>query len=394
MSYIKPIFLIVFLLASTIFGDAQTTWSPEVQVKTRAIGGPRVSPDGKRVVYTVNDAVVTADKSEFVTQIWMASADGRENYQITFADKSSTNPKWSPDGNWIAFTSNRKDNRNNLYVLRVTGGEAEQITDLKGSIANFEWSPDGKSIAYTLPDPKSEDEEKNDKGRNDFRWVDENLKMARLYVIPVAKDTGGKREAKKLTNDNRHVTGFGWSPDGARIVFSHVRSPIANDWPSADLATVQVATGSIAQLASTEAAEGNPIFSPDGNWIAASVSELPVRWAQSNRIAVYPANGGTPRVMAVSHDGQPNMIGWTPDGKKVMFTEAKGIGTSLYEADVASGSVREVDHQDAVINGVNMTPIGSGYAVGMVVQRSDAAPEAYALIPGADGGWRLWAAPL
>ncbi|HEX6126706.1 MAG TPA: S9 family peptidase [Pyrinomonadaceae bacterium] len=373
----------LFLLFSTAaFVPAQNTWSPEVQVKTKVLGSPRMSPDGKRVVYTVNEAVMTADKSEFVTQIWLASSDGKENYQITFNEKSSTNPKWSPDGNWLAFTSNRKDNRNNLYLLRVTGGEAEQITDLKSSVSNFEWSPDGKWIAYTMADTKSEDEEKNDKGRNDFRWVDENLKMARLYVIPVAKDAGGKREAKKLTNENRHVTGFDWSPDGSRIVFSHVKTPVANDWPSADLATVQVATGSIAPFAATEAAEGNPTYSPDGNWIVASVSDLPIRWAQSNRIAIYPANGGQPRMMSISHDGQPSIVAWSPDGKKVMFTEAKGTGTALYEADVTSGAVREVDYQDAVINNVNMERVGSGYGVAMVLQRSDTAPEVYAGIPG------------
>ena len=137
-----------------------------------------------------------------MTQIWLATTDGKENFQITFNDKSSTNPKWSPDGNWIAFTSNRKDNRNNLYVLPVRGGEAEQMTDVKTAVSNFEWSPDGKWIAFTMTDAKTEDEEKNDKGRNDFRWVDENVKMARLYVIPVQKDANGKREPRKLTTEN------------------------------------------------------------------------------------------------------------------------------------------------------------------------------------------------
>ncbi len=82
-------------------------------MKTKAIGAPQVSPDGKRVVYTVNEAVMTADKSEFVTQIWLANTDGGNSFQITYGEKSSTNPKWSPDGNWLGFTSNRKDNKNN-----------------------------------------------------------------------------------------------------------------------------------------------------------------------------------------------------------------------------------------------------------------------------------------
>ena len=379
----KAICLFAFILLAAAALYSQTAWSPEVQVKTRAVGSPRISPGGNRLAYTVNDAVMTADKSEFVTQIWLASVDGSQNYQLTFNEKSSTNPKWSPDGNWLAFTSNRKENRNNLYILRVTGGEAEQITDLKSSISDFEWSPDGRWIAYAMSDAKSDDEEKNDKGRNDFRWVDENAKMARLYVIPVAKDSNGKREAKKLTSDDRHVTGFNWSPDGSRIVFNHVSSPLANDWPSSDIAVVDVASGKVTPFATTAAAESALHYSPDGQWISALVSDVPARWPQSYTIQVYPAAGGAPKVMALSHDAQPSVIGWLPGGKKILFYESKGTGTALFEADVAAGTVRELDYKEAVVNQVNMTKLSDGgYMVALVSQTSDAPPEAFVVTAG------------
>lgn len=381
MSSIKLFSLTVLLLSVATFAAAQATWTPELQVKTRALGSPQISPDGKRVVYTINDAVMTADRSEFVTQIWIASADGKENYQITFNDKSSTNPKWSPDGNWIAFTSNRKDNRNQIYLLRVSGGEAEQITDLKSAVSNFEWSPDGKWIAYTMADAKSDDEEKNDKGRNDFRWIDENQKMARLYVIPVAKDANGKREPKKLTNDNRHVTGFNWSPDGTRIVFNHVTSPVANDWPSSDVAVVEVATATVRPLAATQAAESGLHYSPDGKWISGIASDLPVRWAQSYTVRAYPADGGEPKVMALSHDAQPSVIGWSSDGAKIFFSEQKGTGTALFEANVAAGTVREIQYENAVISGISMSKDKTMYA--FVSQSSERPPEVYVVRTGA-----------
>jgi dipeptidyl aminopeptidase/acylaminoacyl peptidase len=379
-------FFVISLSVVSAFGQvAGSVWTPEMQLKTKAVGSPRVSPDGKHVVYTVNEAVMTADKSEFVTQIWMGTTDGKDNYQVTFGDKSSTNPKWSPDGSSIAFTSNRKDNKNNLYILRLMGGEAEPITDVKSGVGDFEWAFDGRSIAYTMADPKSDEEEKNDKGKNDFRWVDENFKMARLYVVPVAKDVNGKREAKKLTNDSRSVSGFNWSPDGRKIIFSHVRSPAANDWTTSEVSVVDVASGQVMSFAATKAAENSPIYSPDGKWIALLASDLPVRWAQSNRIVVYPAGGGATKTMALSYDGQPNVVAWTPDSTKIMFTETKGTGTALFEADVAAGTVREVDYQNAAIGALNMTKVGSGTAVAMVIQRPDGPPEVFALTPGVSG---------
>ncbi len=375
-SRIKTLFFVcaisVFLFGET---NAQANWTPEMQVKTKAVGAAQVSPDGRRVAYTVNEAVMTADKSEFVTQIWMANTDGREAFQVTFGDKSSSNPKWSPDGNWLAFTSNRKDNRNNLYLLRLNGGEAEPLTDLKGSISNFDWSPDGRWIAYTMSDTKNEDEEKNDKGKNDFRWVDENYKMSRLYVVPVMKDASGKREPRKLTNENYNVGGFDWSPDGKWIVFSHTRSPIVNDWVTSDVSLLDVASGKATAFVKSEAAESSPVFSPDGKSVVMSVSDVPVRWAQSNTIQIFSVAGGQPKILAASHDGQPNVAGWSSDGKRVYFSEAKGTGTRIYAIDVAANKISEINETDEVLGGLTINR--SGTMFGFVSQTSETPPEVF-----------------
>lgn len=348
--------VLVVLFVSAV--SAQT-WDPELQMKVKAVGAPRVSPDGSRVVYTVNEAVTTPDKSEFVTQIWMANIASKQNIQLTFGEKTSTNPKWSPDGKWIAFLSNRKDNRNNLYRLSVDGGEAEPLTELKSAVADFNWSPDGRFIAYTMTDPKTEDEEKNDKGRNDFRWVDENLKMSRLYVIPVEKDANGKREPRKLTTGNYNVGEFDWSADGSRIAFSHTKTSNANDWPTADVSIVDVASTNVTPLANTPAAEDGPLYSPDGKSIAMVVTDNPPRWAQTATIQIYPANGGQPKILLGTFDGQPDIAGWSADGKKIYFAEAKGTGTQLYVADVAANRIEEIKHDTAVLGAIATNRTGT-----------------------------------
>ncbi|MDT5269636.1 MAG: hypothetical protein QOH49_1822 [Acidobacteriota bacterium] len=373
---LKAMFALV-VLGSAVAAqtNAPAAWTPELQVKVRAIAAPRVSPDGRRVVYTVSDVVTTPERSEYVSQIWLASADGKENVQLTFADKSSTNPRWSPDGNWIAFTSTRKENKNNLYLLRVSGGEAEPLTDLKGSVADFEFSPDGRWLAYTMADPKSEEEEKNDKAKNDYRWVDENLKMARLYVIPVQKEATGKREPRKLTAENYNVGEFDWSPDGSRIAFSHAKTSVANDWTTSDVSVVEVATGKVSVFANTPAAENGPLFSPDGKFIALFVSDNPPRWAQSGTVQIFPAAGGQPRLLSASYDGQPNVAGWSADGRRIYFSEAKGTGTQIYAFDVTANRIEEIKTTPAVYTAIGLNRTGTTF--GFVRQTPEAPQEAF-----------------
>ena len=365
----KSLAITLTLLVLFVTTATAQTWDTEMQLKFKAVGAPRVSPDGKKVVYTVNEAVMTAEKSEFVTQIWMADIAGKRNVQLTFGEKSSTSPKWSPDGNWIAFTSNRKDNKNNLYLLNMSGGEAEPLTDVKSGVGNFEWSPDGRSIAFTMTDPKTEDEEKNDKGKNDFRWVDENVKLARLYVISLQKDANGKREPRKLTTENYQVDEFDWSNDGSRIVFSHVKSPLANDWTTSDVSIVDVASGKVTVLANTGAAELSPVYSPDGKSIALIVTENPAVWAGSGVIQIFAASGGQPKNLVASFDGQPDIAGWSSDGKRIYFSEAKGTGTQIYALDIATNRIEEIKGTAAVITALSLNR--SATTFGFVRQSPD-----------------------
>ena len=364
----------VILFALPVLSQAQPGWTPEQEMKVKAIGAVRVSPDGKKVAFTISDAVMTADKSEYLSQIWVANSDGGNRVQLTYAEKSSDNPRWSPDGNMIAFTSSR-NGKSNLYVLRLVGGEAEQLTDVKSGVANFAWSPDGSRIAFLLRDASSDDEEKNNKGKDDWRWIDESVKLSRLNVINLARDANGKREPRRLSGDANVQGDFDWSPDGKTIAFTRTKMPKADYWTTADLLAVDVASGDVKTLAATTAAESGPAYSPDGKWISFSISDDPPRWAGYQRLALIPSAGGTPKLLAETFDAQPGVIDWSGDGKQIYFVETRGTATRVSAVDVASGAVSEINKGTEVLGNFSLNE--NGTVIGFTMQTADQAPEAF-----------------
>jgi dipeptidyl aminopeptidase/acylaminoacyl peptidase len=368
------------LLCFLVFGQSFAQlkyWGPEQCMKMKNVTAVRPSPDGKRVLYTIREAMMTGERSDYVNRIYVANVDGSDTIQLSRGDKNSSNPKWSPDGQWMAFTSDR-DGKSNLYILPLHGGESEKITDVKTSVGEFEWSPDGKSIAFIMADSSTADEEKNKKEKNDWYFQDEHIKQNRLYVLSVNdKDSTGKRIQTLLSKEDRNVNDFDWSPDSKLITYDFGKTPLVGDNVNfGDIAIVNVNTCESKLIANTGATEGNPKFSLDGNWIAFECTEDPVVWGGRSHIKIVSVNGGTPSTLAETPDLQPTLLGWSSDDKHVYVAEASKTLTAIYSLSTDSKQISSWSNASADV--ITLPYLNStGNYFGFVLQNTSTAGQGF-----------------
>jgi dipeptidyl aminopeptidase/acylaminoacyl peptidase len=235
-------------------------------------------------------------------------------------------------------------------------------------------------IAFTMSDSSTTQEEKDEKGKDDARVVDEDLKMNHLWVVPAAVDADKKLEARQITKGDLNVNpsyagGFDWSPDGKTIVFVQTPTPRVDDWPLADISTVDVETGEIKPLAHTGASESSPLYSPDGSSIAYLAGDDPSTWGFTRDVYIVDAAGGKPRRLAHTFDRNPGLVGWSADGRKIYVTETRGTLTRLSALPVDGGPLEDIDPGDHVISGVNLN--ASRTLIGFTTQTAISPPEAH-----------------
>lgn len=374
-----PFLLIIVAAVATVprsaVSAADQVWTPDTMMAVKRVLSVAPSPDGTRVAFVVSTAEMSGAKSDWVGQVHLAASDGTWTRQLTRGDKSASAPNWSPDGTWIAFLSSRSG-KANVWRISPDGGEAEMITEAISGVSAFDWSPDGRSLALVMRDPKSETEVRAAREKRDWRTIDAQVKLDRLYVAPVEPGADGTRTPRLLTQGALSVATFAWSPDGRAIAFESRKTPSVNDWPTADLAEVTVADAVVRPLLVSGAAESRPRYSPDGKWIAFERSPDPPSWARDDRVHVMPAAGGPSRALAATPDGQPRLIGWVSDGSRVLVSETHGVAGRVLALPTSGASPQTLDAGPLSMSAEALNRPGT--MLGYVGQDSDRAPEPFA----------------
>jgi dipeptidyl aminopeptidase/acylaminoacyl peptidase len=332
------------LLALVVCGYAFAGSVPTIDesLGMRSAAGAQISPDGRYVAYTVQQA--NWEENDFVSQIWVAVTATGERYQLTSGKKSSTGPQWSPDSRRLAFTSDR-DGKRQIYVISPSGGEAIALTAEENGIGSIAWSPDGASIAFTSsgPDAKARKDRKEKYG--DFEIVAGDYAMNHLWLI---KADGSKPpKVTQLTKGEQFSVGaFSWSPDGQRIAFSGARDPDLGSSDTETLYVLDLADLHVKKLLDSPGPHGNPKWSPNGREIAFTTSASSPYFFYTNRfIGVIAADGGQARLLTKAFDEDPNLIEWAPDG--IYFGAAQKTAAHVFRIDPATLAIRRITGPDA-----------------------------------------------
>ena len=312
----------------------------------RTVGSPALSKDGGRLLYTLS----TMDWKEARRQTDIYLVSTREGVastrQLTFTkEKQETSPRWSNDGSFFVFLSNRDApenaaSRNQLYVMRPDGGEARRITDTRDGVSEFSfskdgewiafqsgrsgeeqlyrlatrnldavpeqitkhptgisawrWAPESQSIYFTAPDVADADEKARREKRFTVTIRNAETPLTSLWKVDLSRPSSaekgpGTHKTTRLTEDSSYSVGaFTISDDGRWIGFNggsarRYERNITQANLYGDLYLLDTRSGSIERLTkNAEVSESVPEFSPDSRWVTFTAPDDLEKYSMTN----------------------------------------------------------------------------------------------------------------
>ena len=328
---------------------------PDDVFALRSVADPRVAPDGAHVAYVV--ATVDREANDYARAIWVTALSGSaEPRRLTAGVKQDADPRWSPDGAWLAFTSNRDGTTMQLYVLPVCGGEPRRLTHLKEDVTEAAWSPDGSTIAFVARVRDAAYEEEDEKRRRPRRFTRLQYKLEHTgwtgdrpsHIFTVRADGSG--EAVQFTAGDFEDSCPAWSPDGAQIAFVSARHAFWDTEPVRDIYVVEAGGGEPRRLTQGGGSIDLISWSPDGSRLAAQrypgVFDDPLH----TQIAVVDAQNGAIRLLTGALDRNcgtyPQVREPLWDGEGLVFAVEDHGNTHIYRV-AADGS----DEPELVVGG-------------------------------------------
>ena len=382
---------------------------PEDLLRLTTLAEAQISPNGTRVAYV--QARVDQEEDEHRSQIYVVRTTGGPPFRWTNGPQRDSQPRWSPDGSFLAFVREVPDQKPQVYLMRADGGEAWQMTDMPKGVEHLAWSPDSRAIAFVAATGGDEKEPKDRSPveKNEPRVVEHlNYKLdgtgyfdgRRSHIFVVAVESSAPSELpepRQITDgdwDDRYPC---WSPDGRTIAFTSYREADRHSvlWFMSDVWVVSAEGGEARRVTRSRGLSSLPIWSPDGASIAYIGHEQGKEsLGHTGHVCVIPAAGGEPRIITMDLDRSaiappvyPAVtLAWSPDGRGLYFIAMDRGNLPIFYADL-DGNVRLAVGGERQVTGLSLT--SDGGVIAFTAMDTAAPPDVYVVQTGGGEERRL-----
>jgi len=307
------------------------------------VSTPILSPDGSQAIVETNTP--NYDDNRFERTLILVDIATGEQRELTPHRPGVSRPRWSPSGDWLAFTDAGEDGgASQVFMLPMGGGEARQVTVAEEGVGAFEWSVDGEHILYTSREPavEREGEERHNRsfevGDNSYLTL-EAPRSAHLWRIAVR---GG--EPERLTEGAESIGSFVVSPDGATLALEVTPLPHSGEGIRSTIRLIDLASGETRGLVDDPAVDPRR-FSPDGRLLAFSRSRGPEPGFNPTGIFLKPIDGGEIIDVTAQIDRSLSGIAWLPDGRSLLVSGTDVTARALWHQPL-DGAPQRLDLGD------------------------------------------------
>jgi dipeptidyl aminopeptidase/acylaminoacyl peptidase len=350
--------LFLGLLPITSHAQAKRGMTIDDLITTIRVGDPQVSTDGKRVLFTRTTTALDSGRRN--ADIWVVPSDGSAPArQLIGGDRSENTARFTPDGKRIVFISNR-DGASQVYVADAEGRNIKQVTKVSGGAQSpMVVSPDGKKVAFVSDVyPQCKDEECNKRVKEasekdpvkvrvltalPYRHWDEWRTNVRHHVFVADIDSADTRDVTPGDFDSPphfyEDASIVFSRDSRFIAFVSNRDGRDKEMmdTNQDVWLVPISGGEAKRVTMNQAADQQPLFSPDGKLLAIKSQRRAGFESDRWYLDLYDQPGGTKRTLFESPDLSVDEFTFSDDGRTIFFTAIdKGL-VNLYSIPISGG---------------------------------------------------------